>query len=258
LSLALSAVIGLVGSVARAESITMTISGPGGSILVDTFITGGADSQHYGNVLLNGAGSLNAALAAAGYAYTFTALGGGSNWFGTTAQGNMTLSGGIQIAAGTGGFTTLTITETEDGFTLPTGPAGVLKSASTATFTNQVAGAGHTAESQFTGGPPPGTVSAGPYDVLATAAGGAPGPDHEGNGASAALAPVATPYTLTNIITFTLTPSGTLDVSDSFGLTATVQTVPEPASIVMFLMGMPLPLVVVGLLRRRRRGLVAG
>jgi hypothetical protein len=30
-------------------------------------------------------------------------------------------------------------------------------------------------------------------------------------------------------------------------------SVPEPASVVMFLTGMPLPLVVVGLLRRRRR-----
>lgn len=246
LSLALVVLVGLVGSQARAETISMTISGPGGVILVDTFLTGGSDSQHYGNVLLNGAGSLNAALAAAGYAYQFTALGGGSNWSGDPSQGNLTLSGGVVIPKGAGGFTTMTITETEDNFTDPHGPTGTLKSSSTGNFTNQVAGAGHDASSAFN------ATSTPTYSVLATTAGGAPGPDPEGNSASVGVAPVPTLYTLTNTITFSLTPSGTADVSDSFGVTATITSaVPEPASLIMVLSGMPVPLMLIHLMRRR-------
>ena len=50
--------------------------------------------------------------------------------------------------------------------------------------------------------------------------------------------------------------SGTssVPVKDGFNTQATVTatTIPEPASMVMFMTGMPLPLVLVGLLRRRR------
>ena len=49
--------------------------------------------------------------------------------------------------------------------------------------------------------------------------------------------------------------------SPTDGFTGSVRVtgtaVPEPASMVMFMTGMPLPLVLVGLLRRRRRAAVA-
>jgi hypothetical protein len=234
-----------MASEARAEVISMTITGAGTPILVDTFITGGATSTNYGNVTITGAGSLNAALVTHGYAYQFSALGGASNFPGTAVQGTLNVSGGVSIVPGVGGTaTTMTITETESGFTAPTGPSGTLLSSSTGNFTNQAAGAGHTASSAFN------AISTPTYSVLSS--GLAPNP--EGGTGSAAVAPVPTLYSLTNVINFGLTPSSGVTVTDSFGVTATiVAVVPEPASLVMFLTGMPLPLVVLGLLRRRRR-----
>jgi len=246
LSLALSALVGLIAtSGARAESISMTITGAGGTILVDTFITGGATSQLYGTVDL---GLLNASLAAHGYAYQFSALGGGSNWAGTLTQGTMNVSGGLSIPAGGTGFTAMTITETEAGFTDPHSlGAGILMSSSTGNFTNQAAGAGHTASSAFN------ATSTPTYSVLST--GLAVNPGVNGGPVSTGIGPpVPTLYMLTNVITFGLTPSAGSDVTDSFGVTATVNanSVPEPASMVTMLLGIPLPLVVLGLLRRRR------
>jgi len=246
LSLALSALVGLIAtSGARAESISMTITGGGGAILVDTFILSSATSQFYGNVDI---ASLNAALVTHGYAYQFSALGGGSDWAGTLAQGTMNVSGGLSIIPGVGGtHTDMTITETEGGFTDPHSLGmGTLMSSSTGNFTNQVAGAGHTASSAFN------ATSTPTYTVFATTAGGAPGPDPEGGVGFAMVGPpVPTLYTLTNVITFGLTPNAGATVTDSFGVTATI-SVPEPATLVTMLMGIPLPLVVLGLLRRRR------
>jgi len=247
LSLALSALVGLIAtSGARAESISMTITGGGGPILVDTFITGGATSQFYGNVDIS---LLNTALATAGYAYQFTALGGGSNWAGTLIQGTMNVSGGLSIIPGVGGsFTDMTITETEAGFTDPSslGP-GILMSSSTGNFTNQAAGAGHSASSKFN------VTSTPTYTVLSTGLAVNPGVN-SGPVSTGVGPPVPTLYMLTNVIHFGLTPSASSVVTDSFGVTATItaQSVPEPATLVMMLMGIPLPLVVLGLLRRRR------
>jgi hypothetical protein len=39
--------------------------------------------------------------------------------------------------------------------------------------------------------------------------------------------------------------------TDQFAVAATLSAVPEPASLILMLTGLPLPLVVVGLLRRR-------
>jgi len=236
---ALMAVIGLAAGDARAASISMTIDLSGGPpILVDLFTVGGTATD-YGTVNL---ALLNAALAARGSAYQFSALGGQSNFPGTSAQGQLSVSGGIQIVAGTGGDTFLKITETESGFTAPTGPTGTLMSSSTGNFTNQASGAGHTASSSFNATDTP------TYSVLSSGL----TPNPQGGTGSAAVAPVASLYELNNVITFGLTPQAGLNVVDSFGVTATITAaVPEPASLVTMLMGIPFPLVVVGLLRRR-------
>jgi hypothetical protein len=239
-ALALIALIGLSAGEARAANISMTIdlsSGP--PIIVDLFTTGGTATD-YGTVNL---ALLNAALTARGSAYTFNALGGQSNFPGTSAQGQLTISGGIQISAGSLGDTFLKITETETGFTSPTGPSGSLQSASAGVFSNADAGTGHTASSAFNG------TSTPTYSVLST------GLSLNGGGgaSSAGVAPVASLYSLTNVITFGLSPKPFLNVVDGFGVAARIEAaaVPEPASLVTMMMGVPFPLVIFGLLRRR-------
>jgi len=244
LSLALSALVGLITtSGARAETISMTISlGGGFSTSIDGFAAAGATSYTVDAV---GLASINALLFVHGSEYQFASLGGTSNFPGNSSQGNLVATGEIHSAVGGGPDTVLKLTETEADFTSPTGPTGTLMSSSTGNFTNQPAGGGHTASSAFN------ATSTPTYSVLST--GLAVNPGVNGGPVSAGIAPVSTLYTLTNVITFGLSPAGTAnDIIDSFGVTATISTVPEPASLVTMLLGIPLPLVVLGLLRRRR------
>jgi len=249
-SLAAVALVGILAGEARSAPISMTIDVTGGSLLVDLVAT--ATPNTY-NVDAAGIASVNAFLAAQGSQYQFVSLGGSSNFPGDATQGQLILTGEIHSVGTAGSDSFLRLTETETSFTSPTGASGTLNSSSTGNFTNQPAGGGHEALSMFN------STTAGPYSVLSSAT----TPNPQGGMTSVGVAPVSTLYTLTNVATFGLgKPASTeADIVDSFGVTATVTAVaiPEPASIVMFLTGMPLPLVVVGLLRRlRRRALVQG
>jgi len=229
----------------------MTISlGGGATFLVDAVTIPTATGY---TVDAAGLTTINAFLLANGSEYQFgslvppstTSLGGSSNFPGNTVQGQLVLTGEIHSVAGAGADTVLKITETEADFTAPTGATGTLMSSSTGNFTNQPAAAGHTASSAFN------AISTPTYSVLSsgTAVNG------EAGAASIGVTPVSTLYTLKNVITFGLAHITTgNDIVDSFGVTATISaaTVPEPASLVTMLTGIPLPLVVLGLLRRRR------
>jgi len=241
LSLALSALVGLITtSGARAETISMTISlGGGATFLVDAVATATATTYV---VDAPGLAAVNAFLTTNGSEYQFVGLGGSSNFPGNAMQGNLVVTGEIHSAVGGGADAVLKLTETEADFTSPTGPTGTLMSSSTGNFTNQPAGKGHTASSAFN------ATSTPTYSVLSSG----PAVNGQAGAGSIGISPVSTLYTLTNVITFGLSLAGTNDIVDSFGVTATISTVPEPASLVTMLMGIPLPLVVLGLLRRRR------
>jgi hypothetical protein len=247
LVLGVAALLGLMASEGRAAGVIhMTIDlGGGTTINVDTFRTGGSATS-YGDVNL---ANLNAALAADGSAYQFTGLGGGSNNPGTALQGQLTLTGGIEIAAGTTNTnTTLIITETEGSFTNPSGTNGNLQSASSATYANQVAGPGQTAMSAYN------ATSTSSYTVNSS---GLP-PNAEGNQTSIGVNASVIPYSLTNVLSFSLVPQAGLDVTDQFGLTATLtaSTIPEPSSVAIMLTSMPVGIVLMGYFRRRRTAAV--
>jgi len=241
LSLALSALVGLTAtSGARAETISMTISlGGGPSFLVDAVATVGATTYV---VDAAGIAAINGFLTTNGSEYRFVSLGGSSNFPGNALQGNLVATGEIHSAVGAGANAVLKLTETESGFTSPTGPVGSLLSSSTGNFTNQPAGKGHTASSAFN------ATSTPTYSVLSSGV----AVNGQAGAGSAAIAPVSTLYTLTNVLTFGLDHAGSVnDIVDSFGVTATI-AVPEPVSLVTMLLGIPLPVIVLGLLRRRR------
>jgi len=227
--------------------IHMTIDlGGGVTINVDTFRSGGSATS-YGVVNLT---NLNAALASDGSAYQFTGLGGGSNNPGTAMQGQLSLTGGIEILAGTTNTnTTLIITETEDSFTNPSGTNGNLQSASSATYANQVAGPGQTANSMYD------AISTSLYTVNST---GINDTNAEGNKTSKAVDASVIPYMLTNVLSFSLVPQTGLDVTDQFGLTATLtaSAIPEPSSVAIMLTSMPVGIVLMGYFRRRRTAAV--
>jgi hypothetical protein len=223
----------------------MSIDLGGGPFSIDPFVLApGPGLNDYGVVDLI---SLNATLAALGSAYQFDSLGGSSNNpglpFGAGNQGFLKVNGGIKIVPGVGGGNTfLQLIETQDGFTDPTGVSGTLVSSSTGNFLNQAAGAGHEASSAFNATTTP------TYSVLSSGTGANPQTGMEDVG----VAPVSTLYTLTNVITFGLTPNGTTVVSDGFSVQATISAVPEPATWVTMLTAFPLPVILMGLMRRSR------
>jgi hypothetical protein len=192
----------------------------------------------YGTVNLD---LLNLFIGAAGSAYQFTALGGSSNWAGTPNGGALSLTGGITIPSGATGSTSLILHETEAGFTSPSGPSGLLLSASTATFAGAAVGNLHSAQSSFNG------VTTPFYDISSSGV----LPNQEGNSSLAAIPAFVTPYTLDNTLSFGLIPSPSFNPTDNFGAAAAVTTIPEPASVIMMSIGLPLALV--GLARLGRR-----
>jgi hypothetical protein len=256
MALVLSALVGLTATGARAETISMTITlGNGATFPVDSVATIDPSGQGY-TVDAAGLTAINLFLAGQHSDYRFgngstiapstTSLGGSSNFAGSS-QANLVLTGEIHNVGGGSGTNPgiLTITETESLFTSPTGSAGTLTSSSSGNFTNQPAGAGHTAFSDFN------TTNTPTYHVYSTGTGVNSGTT---NGpVSMGLTSVPTLFTLSNSITFNLAAGTVLNnVVDSFGVTAVVTAVPEPASLVMLLTGMPVPLAIVGWLRRRK------
>jgi hypothetical protein len=247
LGLALAALLGLSAQKANAAPMTLTVLLDGTEI----FTTSGNDTSVTANVTV-----LNASLAGTGY--TFSNLGGSSNFPGsnTLAVGGFIAdSGNLSREGGTGGV--LTIIVTEDGFTAPAGGFGAnLFSSPTATFAGTTAGTSfQTDMGTFTPGGGGASVSTAEQTL---ASNGTPGDSHSVT-VSTGIPSYVTPYTLALTQTISLTQRSTISAAtDSIGGTVTVlAVVPEPASLIMMVTGMPLPLVVMGLLRRRRAAAAA-
>jgi hypothetical protein len=248
------AMLPVANRAARAETISITITGPGGiDIPVDpTFVTGGT-STNYGTV---DTVSVNLLLTAEGSALQLTGLGGSSNWSGASTGGSLLLTGGVSITPPTtpGASTSLTITETESGFNTPSGSAaGTLSSSSTVNYLS--AGPGNSSLANSANFPPPPSGFATPTYLVASTN---TGTDPERGEASVTLpsGSFAAPYTLTNVITINLTPNPSTVVQAGFSVGAqatVVPAIPEPASVVTMLIGLPLPLVGLAWLRRRAR-----
>ena len=225
-------------------TITMTVDGSGPidlAAFTTPLATDPGQLNSYGTVDLTG---LNTFIAGLGSAYQFSALGGSSNWSGALSGGTLSLTGGIYIPTGVTGNTDLTLTETETGYSIPSGTApGSLTSSSTGNYNDAGPGNSHSANSSF--------------DALTTAtylvASKNTGPDPETGSATMAI-PFSSPYSLSNFISFALTPSTTSQPTDSFGVTAkvTASAVPEPATVITMSVGL-LPLMGIVLHRRRQR-----
>jgi len=245
LALGLTALIGLMASEGRAETITMTIVTNGHTINV----TGSLVSASSSTSFQVDTTALNTTLRNDGSAYQFSALGANSNYPGTSgALGGYLSTGGnlTVLSTGTGVTGSLTITTVEGGFTAPTGPNGTLVSTENSGFNNTAKGDNSSYQSSFNG------------TALTSLTVTSSGPVANNPSASFTdkIGTVASGYTLQNFLTFNLTKNTSAQAADNgFQGTANVfaASVPEPASIVMMLTGMPLPLVVLGLLRRRRR-----
>lgn len=248
LALGFCALIGLAAPESRAAGITMTLTWTGGSLSFNSLspspfvLTGSSATQ-----LLVNTDAVNGFLASNGSAMSFSALGAQSDFPGAASPGNATLNEtGTAALSGTTGATAITVAVSEDGFTAPTGTNGMLSSAQTAIFTNVAAGGTEMSNSSYNATNTPTLTSTSTGTAL----------NNYSPSNSIGVGTVTSGYTLDNSATIDMTGSTpSTGTTTQFAVAATLTataTVPEPASLIMMLTGMPLPLVVLGLLRRRR------
>lgn len=246
LALGFCALIGLTARESRAESIIMTISWTGGSITIDTatpsqFLGAGSSDQ---NLIVN-VGAVNSALNAGGSEINFTGtLGAGSNFPGGVPNPLVATltAGGTAALNGTGTATSITISVSEAGFTTPSGLPGTLSSTQTSIIAPGVVpitsgDMNQSSTSSYN------TTNTDPLSTSSTVA--------QSN--STPIAGIVSGYTLDSTTKIDLTGSANAAGNTvQFQTLTTLTAVPEPTSIIMMLTGVPLPLVVLGLLRRRR------
>lgn len=253
LGLAMSALVGLMTHGARAETITMTITANGVPIVISgppgspASLVTSSTSQ---SLQINTA-NLNTALTAAGSHYQFSDLGVVSNWPGTSSTTGAFLktAGTLILGAGlTPDATPLTIVVTEDGFTAPIGSNARLTVTSNANYAGAPAGSTQTNTGSYNA-----VLLNSPLPTGVLTSTGTNTNNPSGN-ASVGIGTSTTGFTLDNRLAFSLLSNPSSNAADAFAITAQVQTaVPEPESLALILTGMPVTLVVMGLLRRRRR-----
>jgi hypothetical protein len=234
LALGLAALMSISASEARAGNVTLTLTWAGSNTGPIDFTSAFAQVGSSADSLTIDTGILNAFLAATGSNLMFSSLSADSNNPGDPSGAVLRDTGNV-IISGVGGDSSISIVATQTDFMSPSG-SGTLTQASSANFT------GTTTSTQ---------ASSVALDATSTSV-----PTFTGAGGFAMQSVAATGnsagYTLTVISDITLAGSPN-STSDQFTNRATFfgTAVPEPASFVTTLTGMPLFLVVLGLLRRR-------
>jgi len=156
---------------------------------------------------------------------------------------------------------TVTITASYSGYGLPTGRAAMLSQSESGTYT--YTGGGNTQLFQSYYDPTntlntvtPWTPGLQTISIPSTGPAAQSGNANNPNSITVPNGIYTTPYALTETITLNITGNTTTSGQNAavvFGGQATISVVPEPSSLVMMLTGMPLPLVVLGMLRSRLR-----
>ena len=240
LGLGLAALIGRGGARVCAGNLTMVISWGTHTLTIDqTSPLANADST--ANFLDINTAAVNADLASGGSALSLSGLTAVSN-----NPGALNPIGGTESEQGTAtvtgtGITAITISTFQTGFTIPTGSPVMLMSSSTANYTSATPGDNTVASSSY-------NATLNTPNLTYTYTGVTNPQAFSGNNSVPVPSPTAS-YELDNAATLNLTAG-----NNHFSVAArfTTAAVPEPASLIMMLTGMPLPLVVMGLLRRRR------
>jgi hypothetical protein len=231
---------------ARAETLTLSVfAGTDTTAPAIYSVVGGSTAVSADTGILNGN------LAAGGFgAYSFSNLGGSSNNPGSSTTGStggafiLTSGNLIVTPGGSGESTPITVTLTEGGFVLPTSSPSLVESG-TVNF------AGATGSLASTGVLTDATGAATTVSIPTLTETSIP----PSSSASTSPGTYVTPFTLDSQTTLVLDSVTNLPGSNGFSQKVQLiaaSSVPEPASLVMMLTGMPLPLVVMGLLRRRR------
>jgi len=226
------ALSGFMANRAEAGSITLSID-LGGTVLVSEVSTAPDQTVEF---TASDIASANADLIAAGSAYRLSGLSANSNFTGG-ATGFLQITG--QVSIGAVGNTTLALSldATQGGFLAPVGPSGTATTSSSANYAGSATGTTtYTGDFQ-------GAVLPSPITFSGTGS---------STSAPVGIGSVPSGYSLSSHYVLNLGDVQTASVGVVGTTTVTAAAVPEPASIVMLLTGLPMPLVFMGLLRRRK------
>jgi hypothetical protein len=241
--------MGLTAREARAGNITMVLTWTGGSLTFDntssTYALSGSSTQS----LQVNIPQVNSYLASHGSAITFTGtFGASSNYPGgipVATQATLNENGTAVLSSATGA-TDLSITVSQTGFLVPSGPPGTLTSGQGAIFNNMAAGDTQTTNSSYN--------ASDTAPITSTSSGTQLQAFSPTN--SLPVATIGSGYALNDTVTINFANStpgpGTYDIFGVAGTLTSSAIVPEPAGLLLMLTGLPMPLVVMGLLRRRR------
>jgi hypothetical protein len=230
LGLALSALLGLMGNQAHAGPLTLSVDLNGVSIFSVSSV---APDQSVTAIVL----AVNTALTANGSAYQFTALGAQSNFTGD-ATGSLQTTFQLNTSGDGTTAAVLSIDTTQSGFLSPVGPGGTLTSMAGGSFISASGSLSYT--SNFQGANSPTLV----FPVSGTNS-------YSDNTGSIPIGAIPSGYQLSNHFLINLSKG-----AHSFlGGTGQVEVsaIPEPASLVILLTGIPVPMALLGLLRLRRK-----
>jgi len=237
LGLAMTALVGLMSQSAQAGPITLSID-LNGVVLFTATSTGADQSVTLSTAAVN---AVNAALSAAGSDLSLTSASANSNFTGGST-GFLQTTFQVSVLATGSDVGELSVDTTQSGFLSPLGANGKMTSSAGGNFAGVASGnVMYTSDYQGTSSP---TLTFG-------ASGGST--SFSGTTPAVPIGTVPSGYTLSNhwLISPSDTPGGTVGGTGSVILGAGV--IPEPASSVTMLLGMPLPLGVVFALIRRRR-----
>jgi len=193
---------------------------------------------------------------------SLSSLGSTTTFGGSSTQLN--LGGTATVVNGNTDSFIVTISVTYTGYTTPPGKAATLTQSESGTYSYTTVATPANAQnfqSFYTGpgSPPPTPISPGLQTIVMPVTGSSTMSGSQNN-PHMALIPnpsYTMPYSLTDTITLYVTGNTVYSGNNAtagFNSTATISAlaVPEPASMVMFLTGMPVPLMVLGILRRRK------
>jgi hypothetical protein len=231
-------------------TITVTESGPGGSTPVSITDNGLFDLDMrlgFINVDTGSGASQPAGINLSLKNYQFGSLSANSNSISNIPPGTglLTQNGVVQLLAG--GIGSITVVATDNAYNQPPPGPGILHTSSTAEFANATNGNTSTFQGWYNSNNALGGFGAPPSPLTTFTASGQPASDpHMGQTNTAVT--LVNPYGLTSQSVITLT--GGAQAQDRFGGTVQTLSIPEPAS--MALMLGALPVLVFGLMRRRR------
>jgi hypothetical protein len=257
------AMIAFVGQTARAGPIQITLHEAGKTDVLINLGSGlegaGTDFNHV-NADTN---ALNTQLDTNGFDFHFNSLGAFANSPGVGGLSTLFLTGQLIRVTTSGGDKTIQIDASQNGYTTNAVLSGVLQNSATGNFTSAPAGNNQLSTSYYnTNNLLDNTTGANSSTTLTFTSTG-PSPNaHPQGGEPGSSPPLSVPvapsgFSLTSRAVITLSqdvsvPPGSAQPNDQFTISTTVQTVPEPASIALMGAGLPIAILGLGWLRRRK------